>query len=313
MEKPAHSQIDRRLLHKADLISLGDDRHKRIRTLLFMPGGGMRGAGGAGFICGLHALGLDDAFDVVGGTSTGAALAANFLSGSETTRLTPSIYHTDLPGKLFRLFENPPAKIDHVEHVMRTGEKRARTEVIRASRSEFFVGVTCMEDFSFELLDAKSAFPDPIAAVKASMAIPGMYNQPVRVNRRFFVDGSIQPLPIREMIAKYQPTDILVIANATEAKARSHKPSLGERLTSPYFLRHVPSELRRKWAQRYEAWQESLHEFRSLKDIHTGILWSPDSLHMFDANPEKLRRASVNAFQQTFRSFGKPIPEVTFL
>ncbi len=309
MELSRNSRIVERLFLKRDLLAAGDPSHETIRPVLLILGGGMRGASGAGAAHALHLLGLGQAFDVVIGISTGAGISSCFLSGRETVALNASIYYEELTQGVFNmlgLFGKSVTDIDVIERVIRSGKKRVRTEEIHASRSEFFVGVTDYHEVTPILIDAKRATPDPIMAVKASMAIPGLYKGTVEVNGRRYVDGSVNPFPIRTVMEQFHPTDILVIANCTHESGKNREPTPAEKLTSLYYMKDVPSALRIMWTSRFERWQTGLEEFRALNNnVHTGILWAPTKLHMFTTHSGKLRHASERAHEETFRAFNK--------
>lgn len=313
MEKNADSKLVERLFHKRDLLRAGDAVHEAIRPVLFILGGGMRGASGIGAAYALHLLGLEDVFDVVVGISTGAGIGACFLSGKETTRRGAAIYYEDLARDFIDVLRDPITDIDLVERVVRTGSKRVDMEAIQNARSAFFVCVTDYHDVTPIVLDAKRATPDIIAAVKASMAIPGFYNRTVNVNDRPYVDGSVNPFPIRRILELFHPTDILVIANCTEEAGRDREPNMIEKMMNLYFLRQVPNTLRTMWTSRYERWAHGLKRFRSLTDVHTGILWAPTKLEMLVSDPEELLYASERAVEETMRSFGKTPPSFSLL
>lgn len=305
MERKPDSKLIENLFRKRDLLLAGNEDHKQIRPVLLILGGGMRGASGIGAVYALHLLGLQDVFDVVVGISTGAGISACFLSGEETARRGAAIYYDDLARNFIDVFRDPITDIDFVERVVRHGYKRVDQEAIRKARSEFFVCVTDHHDVTPVLLDAKRATPDIITAVKASMAIPGFYNRTVQVNDRQYVDGSVNPFPIRRVLELFHPTDILVIANCTEESGRDREPNMIEKALNLYFMRNVPNTLRTMWTSRYERWARGLAQFRALTHVHTGILWSPTQIEMLTSDPEKLRHASECAVEETFRSFGK--------
>lgn len=310
MEINSGSRLIENLLRKKALLEANDEAHKEIRPVLLILGGGMRGASGIGAVYALHLLGLQDVFDVVVGISTGAGISACFLSGEETSRLGAAIYYEDLAQGFIDVFRvrEPIADIDLVERVVRHGPKRIDMEKIHKARSEFFVCATDFHDVTPVLIDAKRATPDIITAVKASMAIPGLYNKTIEVNDRHYVDGSVNPFPIRIILKQFNPTDILVIANCTEESGKDREPNMIEKLLNVYFMRNVSNALRTMWTSRYQRWSRGLTQFRKLRHVHTGILWSPTQLEMLTKDPEKLRFASESAVEDTFRAFGKKAP-----
>jgi len=61
------------------------------------------------------------------------------------------------------------------------------------------VGVTRTEDGAGVFVDAKKARPDVITAIKASMAIPGLYGGSVTLDDEAVMDGGITlPCPTKD-------------------------------------------------------------------------------------------------------------------
>lgn len=306
MEINKDSQLIQNLFLKSRLLRAGDKEHEKIRTVLVILGGGMSGVCGAGSAHALHLLGLEDAFDVVVGVSTGAGIGAYFLCGLERGLLGLSIYYEDLPPRFIKYSRRPIADVDFVEHVLRRGKKRLDVETVIRARSDFFVGVTDAEDGSNVLLDAKRAKPDIIAALKASMAMVGVYNKPVAVNDRLYVDGGVYPFPIRWVMEMFAPTDILVLPNCSRRRGENWEPTLIEKIFGFLLLREAPEELRELCKTRYRRWQEGMQFFAALDGVNKGILWTPDDVGSFTRGPQKLRRAAEQAVVETLLVFGQP-------
>lgn len=306
MEAKEDSQLIQNLLLKRELLQVGSNEHERIRTALVILGGGMKGVNGAGSAIAFHLLGLGDVFDVVVGISTGAGIGAYFLGGLEQALLGTSIYYEELPPRFIKYSRRPIADVDFVEAVLRGGKKKLDVGAITRARSGFFVGVTDVEDGSSVLLDAKRAKPDIITALKASMAMLGLYNKPVEVNGRRYIDSGSYWFPIREIVNKFVPTDILVLPNCSREWSEKYSPTLAERIGSLLLLRGASSKLQELFKLRYKRWQEDLQFFATLGGVNKGILWAPDNVGLLAKDSQKLRRAAEKAVVETLKVFGKP-------
>lgn len=305
MEFTRGSQLIQNLFLKRELLRTGNKEHEKIRPVLIILSGGMRGVSGAGSVIAFHLLGFGEVFDVVVGISTGAGIGAYFLGGLEQTLLGTSIYYRDLPPRFIKYFRRPVVDVDFVEYILRE-RKALNVEAVCASRSRFFVGATNLQSESLTLLDVKMAQPDPIAALKASMAVPGLYNKSVEVNGQMYVDGGAHPFPIRVVTEAFESTDILVITNYPRGKGEARAPSLTEKVCSSFFLRETSPRLRELWLSRHKRWYESLQFFSSLDGVNKGIIWASDNVGLLTRNPRKLRRAAENAVRATLDVFGEP-------
>jgi predicted patatin/cPLA2 family phospholipase len=212
------------------------------RTTLILDGGGMRGIFGMGACRGLEYLGLTSVFDDVVGVSAGAANGAFFIA--QQAALACTVYTDDLTDKRFVNYWRLKKIVDIdylADHVLRF-VKRIDVQQIRASNIELWVAVTQMKTGRGELLKAK-AYPDIIRCLKASMAMPILYNIPVTLGNKYYLDGlNSLDVPIKAAIEKLHPTDMLVILNRplNYRKAKWHRQL--NWLTGKLMLRSVPKE-----------------------------------------------------------------------
>jgi predicted acylesterase/phospholipase RssA len=154
----------------------------------------------------------------------------------------PKNYSKSMGKSLFRI--KSILDLDFTERLLRQGQKRLAVEAIARSASRLPIGVTSFPDGQGLWLDAQGPALDPITALKASAAIPGLYDAPIYplLGRRC-IDGAIAfPFPLREVVARFQPTHVVVIANSP-----LHRVSAGPPCEESLFLRtqrQVPDRLR---------------------------------------------------------------------
>ncbi|MES2023150.1 MAG: patatin-like phospholipase family protein [Patescibacteria group bacterium] len=206
------------ILNKRDKVSGSEN----IRPLLFILGGGMRGVYGAGSVVAFRKIGLGDVFSHVVGISTGAPIGAYFLAGDEQVLLGASIYYEECVGKEFINFFRlgKIVNIDHIVKHMRHGKKALDCEAIKKSKTEFYVEVT-LNTGECALINTKTASPDMISSIHASMALPILYGKKIIVNKDEVNDGSFCKYPVWDAIENLNPTDVLILPNKTLKDGKS--------------------------------------------------------------------------------------------
>ncbi|MBI3335795.1 MAG: patatin-like phospholipase family protein [Candidatus Portnoybacteria bacterium] len=269
-------QLVQNLFRKKELLERGDEAHERIRTLLLTLGGANMGAYGAGACSALHLLELGEVFDVVAGMSTGGWICGYYLGGMEQMLRGTSIYYEEFASKAyinywrFKKVLNP----DIIRSVTQEGRKKLDVAAVKKSRSQFFVGVTDLTG-SGAFIDAKSARPNLLTALEASSATPLGYRFPIRVNEEFYFDGSIGfPCPVKEVVARFGPTDILVLPNSY--RGFNTRSSLKELLFIHIMLRNLPQAIRVALTSRHKRFYEGMRAISKLDGVNVGVLWPPD-------------------------------------
>ncbi len=287
------------LLQKKALLATHDRRAANIRPLLLILGGTMRGVYGGGQVCALQAHGLTESFDVVVGISTGAPTAAYFLA--RQSALGTSIYHEECTTKRFMSLHWPPIRTDYLAELFRgrEGVKRLDQDAIRASRSRFYIAATCAESGEGVLFDAKTVRPDIVQAVQASIAIPGFSGAPVAVGQRRYLDGGgAFPFPLRHVIERFNPTDVLVLTNEPlpnrNVVARWAQRKLDE---VRYLLAATgkPAAVRDAFFTAKSRFLEEAGWIQKTRPPGVAVIWVDNPISSFERNQAKLRAASLQS------------------
>jgi predicted patatin/cPLA2 family phospholipase len=297
----AELRLVERIRNKQSMLLVRDENHRAIRLALVGCGGNLAGSFGGGVMVGFERLGLANVFDYVIGVSAGSANLAYLLS--QQAVLGSSIYYQDL---IDRRFINPwrlrkLVDIDYLEDIIRN-KKPLNTDAIRQSRSEFFVTATTING-ECQLLDAKAC--DIVSALKASMAIPMLYNRPVELGGCHYLDGAASScLPIRETLGRFDPTDVLVILNRP-----IHDELVGvriiERLLAMIYLRRFSDKLRRGFLERHLTMTAALDFIKSGCGVNIAII-SPDyPISNHDQNPQTLRQFVFHGATKVWQMFGQ--------
>lgn len=286
MHSEGNESVLGRLLEKKRLRACDDERHKDVRGLLLILTGGMRGAYGGGQVIALEKAGLTEEFDTVVGISTGSPTGAYFLSGQ--AEIGTSIYCVECTQPRFIDLARLRMDADYLAGVFYEGGKKLDTDAVRASRSNFFIGVTCARTGSGSLIDAKR-MPDMVRAIRASIAMPLLTGKPVHLEGGSFLDGGgAYPFPLEEAITRFSPTDVLVLANGSpEGYARTRPKAVRNWLGTLGY----PKSVR-------EAFVSAPRRFERARDAMATapcrvlVLWSDDCLSSFERNPKKLSEAA---------------------
>lgn len=246
-----------RLLQKRELLRGDDPAHEKIKTALFIDGGGMRGVYGGGVVVALEKLGLTDAFDYVIGVSAGAANCAYFLSGQ--AELGNTLYYEDLAGKRFINLArwNKILDIDYLDEAFRR-IKPLDYEKIRRSRSQFFAGVTVAETGTCEFLDLQDPSIDIITAIRASTALPIVYNKNVAIDGVEYSDGTTAcGIPVEFIVNELGCDTVLFVINRRLVD-KPGKLAWYERLLLGIRSRHYSSDFRAAYLNRRTSYNRSL-------------------------------------------------------
>ena len=202
---------------------------------LVVEGGGMRGVLSAGSLLAVDLLGFRSCFDVVYAVSAGSVNAAYFLSGQG--RLGITVYFDDISS---RRFINPwrawkMVDVDYVYDHLVPQVKPLDEAAIRRSLQEFFVTATDVHTGENVLLDAKDPTVSVARFLKASSALPILYNRKVVISGKSYMDGGVSGgLPIDWAIAQ-GCTDLLVLLSRPSTYM-NEGPNLFERWLFRVFL-----------------------------------------------------------------------------
>jgi predicted patatin/cPLA2 family phospholipase len=296
------------------------DEHKDRKICLVILGGGMKVARSVGQSLALHELGLQDAFDTVIGVSAGAGPAVGFVEGREGLEKVASMYTEECGTKEFLDYKRVHKIIDPtvIANTMRTGSKALDEEKIKKSETQLYVLATDIQTDAVEFIDVKTASPDITAACEASAAIP-LFQKPVNVNGKLYIDGAFSPFPLEEVIAQFSPTDILVlpstsfdyennldygVAQKAALWTLAQAGALGsiEKLHSAKKLIETRVRLRKF----FEQVSASTH-------VNIGVLWPPEvGVSNATVNADTLKAAMLDCAQATMKEFGVPYNEEAF-
>jgi predicted patatin/cPLA2 family phospholipase len=180
------------------------------KLALLVEGGGMRGVCSAGGLVALDALGFRNSFDAIYATSAGAMNVAYMLAGQAVFGI--QIYYKEINNRKFIDFRrlNKVVDIDYLFDRVVTQIRRLDTDKVLESPSDFYVALIDKDRAESVVLRTKDCPREVLALFKATTALPVVYNRPVQIGSRRYIDGGLgSPVPLLHAI-EAGCTDLLI-------------------------------------------------------------------------------------------------------
>jgi predicted patatin/cPLA2 family phospholipase len=282
---------------------------------LIVEGGAMRGVISCAALLALEDLGMTDVFDEVYGASAGAVNAAYFLAGQAGYATT--IYYQKVNNTRFigRLWRRPIVNIDDLFDSIIAGDRPLCIDKVLGSRSRFFITIADASTGEAFLGLAQSNETPLLTLLKASAAIPFLYNGVVPVNGRQCFDGAlINPLPIPQAIES-GCTDLLVLLTRP-ASFKECAPSRIERHIFDLHCAHGNAQLMAAYCDTYDRENTIRDMALGRRPIPTGINIAticPDEadpkIERMTRNTALLKEAAIASAKRTLKVFGYPVEE----
>lgn len=291
--------------------ALAKDQRK---IALVMEGGSMRGVISGGGAAALERLGFNDIFDEVYGTSAGVLNASYLLA--HKAELGVTVYYKCLtdrrfwsPRRFWKMLD-----IDFLFHDVMTRQIPLDTEAILRSPSRLLAATIDVHSGKGLLLDTKSTNTPLLDMLKASVAVPIMYNRTVNVNGVACVDGCFAiPFPLKEAIER-GCTDILVMLTRPP-EYRSPEPTWYQRAV---FRRLIPGN-KKKMSQLFAdhpaiadaARQLALGITKPERDVNIVTICpsGPETVQRTTQAPVILRQAGIDYGRRVLKVFGSKMLE----
>lgn len=307
LQATSDSRLVKNIKRKRDLVLAGDPSHERISATILCDSGVMWGAFGGGVVTGLEECGLTNVFDYAVGVSAGAPNLAYFLA--RQTRLGTAIYYEDLVDNQFINFTRikKVVDLDLLEEVFRgeRGHKKLDVDAVKSSRTKLLIAVTNSQNGQREFIDTQDPKVDVVSAIKASCAIPIVYNRSVEINGVEYSDGnSAAPLPIDYAIDNLKSDNILVILQKPFNYQSGVITKLIEFILARKFIRNP--EVRQAFVSRHSNSFKILEDLDHLDNsINVGfIAMESADVSKYSMNSQKLRNLAMLGEQKAMEIFG---------
>ena len=215
-----------------------------IVTGLVVQGGGMRGGYSMAALMAIQELGLDEAFDNVFASSAGAINGAYMLS--KQAKIAVTVYVDDISNKKFvnmsRIYKI--VDIDFLVDEALTRIKPLDVDKVISSTAVLHIYLT-------DYLSGKSVFftnhtpgINLMEAIRATAALPILYNKPVKVLGNEYIDGGVaNSVPLISAIES-GCTDIVVVLTRPPSFRRKKISNFMKMIEYPFLMKY-PAQTRK--------------------------------------------------------------------
>ncbi len=291
-------------------------RQDPYKVGLVIEGGGMRGVVAGGMVAALEGLGLTNTFDVVCGSSAGAAAGAYFVAGQ--ARLGTSIFYEDINNKRFIDVFRPLRfraimDIDFlIDIVMRT-LKPLNTNRIVSSKTVLKIVTTDIDSGAGVVLNDFSSGDDVLEAMRASTRIPLIASAPIRIAGRRLTDGGlVAPIPI-QVALDAGCTHLLVLLTRPPSTIKGTPTLLDRFVIGPLMHMILGGKSAGCYLQRPQLYKSALDLISASSEFFTKKIPSIAAIRLpsgsagvqrLDTNYEILVRGAQDGMNSVFKFFG---------
>jgi predicted patatin/cPLA2 family phospholipase len=304
------------LKERAELIQRGIKPSDDRKVGLVVEGGAMRGVISCAALQGLEELGMTQVFDEVYAASAGAVNAAYFLAGQAGYATT--IYYQKVNTTRFirRMWHRQVVDLDELFESIVGRERPLQVQRVLVSRSQFFIVVGDAITGESFLAHAQSSAVPVLTLLKASSAMPLLYNALVDVEgRQCFDGGLINPLPIMDAIEN-GCTDLLVLLTRPASYRECIPSGLEQRL---FNLRCAKGN-----AELMDVYRNAPMRANTLRDIALGKEGGQSGINIATICPGEadpmverttrnaalLKSAAIASVRRTLLAFGYPVEDI---
>lgn len=285
---------------------------------LVVQGGGMRAVYSMGALAALEEMGFGQCFDHVAGSSAGALNGAYFITGQAGYGVETYVkYLSD------RNFVNPfrfkkMMDIDYlVDHIGKQA-RRLDLEKLLSARTILHISLTEFSNGKTRYVTNRTPGIDLWEAFRASAAMPILYNKPVKVGDRFYVDGSLRArVPIRRVVdhgCRY----IVVILTMPYSHRIKTRNAFIKSLSWPA-TRHYSDAVRHAFLGEDPEYNNMMSDLSGTNPQLSGCSNrvvvitpqnSPEKFSTITRDPKQLMQCALSGRADAWKAFGKTPPAV---
>jgi predicted patatin/cPLA2 family phospholipase len=285
---------------------------------LVVQGGGMRGVYSMGALAALEEMGFGQCFDHVAGSSAGALNGAYFITGQASYGVETYIHYLTQ-----RRFVNPFRfrKMVDIDFLVDHIGKQARPLQIHKLRSAstlLHISLTACADGQTRYVTNRTPNLDLWEALRASAAMPILYNKSVKVGDGLYVDGSLRArVPIQRVVeqgCRY----VVVILTMPHAHRIKRRNAWIRSLSWPA-TRHYSAALRHALFGEdvdYNTMKADLSlanpaiAGRDIKLVVITPQRRPERFSTITTDPKHLLQCALQARADTWQAFGQSPPTI---
>jgi predicted patatin/cPLA2 family phospholipase len=221
------------------------------KLALLVEGGGMRGVCSAGGLVALDAMGFRNVFDQIYATSAGAMNVAYMLAGQAVFGI--QIYYKEINNDKFINFRRlrKVVDIDFIFDRVVTQIRPLNTARVLEAPCEFLVSVLDKDSAETVVLRTTDYPREILSLLKATTALPVVYNRSVQIGSRHYIDGGLgSPVPLDHAIQQ-GCTDLLVFLTRPPSYI-SEMPEWWERRLFSWLCSNKNAMLQRAFERSHE-------------------------------------------------------------
>ncbi|MCU0678585.1 MAG: hypothetical protein MUF19_03320 [Candidatus Pacebacteria bacterium] len=262
--------------------------HNHIKIMLFVDGGLMKGAYGAGAGLALEQLGYNDYFSSIVGVSSGAPSAAYFVA--KQTAVGVSLLWEECCSRKFINMWRYWNQVDtnfFISAIQEDADKGIHVENVLASPTKLYIAVSDFGTGEPHLLQPRTG-PELFTAIQASILMPNVSTDVVKFKDIRYVDGGFtRPHALRRAIDEIEATHVLVITN--QDKAMVTIPWLERFLNHTLYRWRMPAPLRFAAHERKRERMKALAYMSEHYHIPYALVWGNHAITSMERNPQRVQ------------------------
>jgi predicted patatin/cPLA2 family phospholipase len=299
--------------HLADLRSSADVAKK---PALVVQGGGLRGVYSIGALSSLEKLDLRDSFSMVIGSSAGAMNGAYFLAGQATEGI--DIYVKELSNRRFVSFRRPwrIVDIDFLVDIALKQRHPLNLAKLHAAQAPLLTVLTEAASGEERIVSNREEL-DLYEVMRATAALPGLYNKTVPLGDRRYLDGGLaHQVPLQEALTRGATEALVILTRGPGYRRTGH--SFLSRMVMRGLARGQSLAVKQKLGAPDAAYNESMNCLESEAasiNRHLWTVWPSDTATLVErttTNQLQLQacadmgKRDMLALLQTEYSVGRP-------
>ena len=285
---------------------------------LVVQGGGMRGVYSMGALAALEEMGFGQCFDHVAGSSAGALNGAYFITGQAGYGVETYVNYLTHKNFVNPFRVNKVMDIDYlVDHI---GKKARRLDIekLLSANTMLHIPLTEFSNGKARYVTNRTQGIDLWEVFRASAALPILYNKPVKVGDRLYVDGSLSDrVPVRRVVDHGCQYIVVILTMPHSHRIKSRNAFL-KSLSWPA-TRHYSDAVRQAFLGEDLDYNNMMADLSRRNPHISGCSnrvvvitpkYQPELFSSFTADPKQLLQCALTARSDTWEAFGKTPPRI---
>lgn len=297
------------ILRRQARLNSGDATPDGRKLALVIEGGALRAVCSAGGAVVLAQLGFSELFDEVYATSAAVMNAAYFISNQPLLGI--SVYFDNCtksefisPWRFWKIVD-----VDYIFDQVAVHEKPLDVARVLGAATTLFVSMADRSSGEGFMVNTKTSSTPLLQVLKASAALPVLYNRAVEVDGRLCIDGGfIIPFGLREALSS-GCTDVLVLSTRPKSY-RATPPGMLDRFLFNVMSARGNAALRYAYAEKHvrsnELRELACGDTKPLNDANIATICADEeeNISRTEMNRDVLHAAATSYGRKTLGVFG---------